>query len=89
MSRIVVNLDKLLREKEQKENRTLTIQTIANETGLNYATVSNWIKNRVDRAELTTIATFCDYLDCDTGDLLSRIEIETQDNTPLETSRRQ
>ncbi len=84
MSRIIVNLDNLLREKEEKENRTLTIQTIAKETGLNYATVSNWIKNRVDRAELTTIAIFCDYLQCDTGDLLSKIEEEM----PVESSRR-
>lgn len=76
MSRIVVNLDNLLREKEERENRTLTIQTIAKETGLNYATVSNWIKNRVDRAELTTIAIFCDYLECGTGDLLAKVEEE-------------
>lgn len=74
MSRIIVNLEPLIRRKEVLESRTLTIQIIAEETGLNYATVSNWIKNRVDRAELTTIATFCDYFDCDTSDLLSRVK---------------
>lgn len=76
MSRIIVNLHPLIRAKEAKENRALTILTISEETGLNYATVSNWIKNRVDRAELTTIAKFCDYFDCDTNALLTRIPDE-------------
>lgn len=76
MSRIIVNLNSLIRAKENQENRTLTIQTIAEETGLNYATVSNWIKNRVDRAELTTIAKFCDYFECDTNALLTKIPDE-------------
>jgi transcriptional regulator with XRE-family HTH domain len=74
MSHIIVNLKTLIQEKAAREDRTLTMQTIAEETGLNYATVSNWVKNRVDRAELTTIATFCDYFGCDTGDLLLRME---------------
>ena len=79
MSRIIVNLRKLVRDKESSENRTLTIQTISQETGLNYATVSNWIKNRVDRAELTTIATFCDYLNCEPNALLLKVEVEDED----------
>lgn len=78
MSRIVLNLKQLIQDKESRENRSLTIQTIAAETGLNYATVSNWIKNRVDRAELTTIARLCDYFNCDPGDLLLKIETSEQ-----------
>ena len=85
MSRVIVNLNALVRQKEERENRTLTIQTIADETGLNYATVSNWIKNRVDRAELTTVATFCDYLGCDTNELLVIVE---DDQPPIRQALR-
>lgn len=48
----------------------INLQTVQRETGLNYVTVSRWVKNRVDRVEFKTLAVWCHYLGVQPGDIL-------------------
>ena len=48
----------------------INLQMVQKETGLNYVTVSRWVKNRVDRVEFKTLAVWCRYLNVQAGDIL-------------------
>lgn len=48
----------------------INIAEVERETGLNYRTVSGWIKGRVERADFPVLEVWCKYLNCGVGDLL-------------------
>ena len=48
----------------------INLSQVERETGLNYITVSRWIKGQVDRADFPTLAIWCKYLGVGVGDIL-------------------
>lgn len=51
---------------EEEINLTL----IQQETGMNYRTVSAWVKGHVTRADFPVLAKWCSYLGVEVGDIL-------------------
>lgn len=60
----------LLAEKEKREGRRIRNKEIAQTVGVTQHTVARWLKNEVDKVELPVLEAFCDYFDCEVGDLL-------------------
>lgn len=48
----------------------INIAEIERDSGIAYATVARWVKNRVDRADFPILEAWCKYLNCNVGDLL-------------------
>lgn len=47
-------------------------KAIAQELNVNAATVTAWLRGSIQRTELDTIDKWCDYFDCEVGELLTR-----------------
>lgn len=63
----------LLQEKGAKQGERITQKDLAMATGITEATLSNWIKGKVDRFDAKVIDAICEYFDCQVGDLLEYI----------------
>ena len=64
-------IDDLVRGKEYREKRRLSLATIAKETGLAIGTVQKLRNGDVSRVYLSTLDTLCRYFDVDQiGDVL-------------------
>lgn len=48
----------------------VSLVQIADETGLSYQTVLTWYNFQPRRIDLNTLAVFCDYFQCQPGDLI-------------------
>ena len=48
----------------------INLTEVQRQTGLNYATVSDWVKGRVERADFPILAKWCFYLGVGVGDIL-------------------
>lgn len=64
------DFERLRRRKSYEENRTLTIRTMAEETGLAKDTLQKIKANHPARFDATTIDALCRYFNCTVGDLL-------------------
>ncbi|QPC81088.1 helix-turn-helix transcriptional regulator [Phototrophicus methaneseepsis] len=83
MERIVVNRTKeLLAIKSRREQRRITIRDIESETGLDKSVVHRWLQNEVRRIDLHVLEGWCNYLDCEPGDILVRETVEKADESP-------
>jgi DNA-binding Xre family transcriptional regulator len=60
----------LLTEKERREGRRIRNVEIAAATGVSLQLVGRWMRNEVTKFEAPILEKFCDYFDCDVGDLL-------------------
>jgi DNA-binding Xre family transcriptional regulator len=60
----------LLAYKEQKEGRRIRNKEIAQAVGVNEHTVARWIRNDVNKIDVPVLEAFCNYFECDVGDLL-------------------
>lgn len=58
------------------EGGQINMMEVQRDTGLNYITVSKWIKGQVDRADFATLDKWCEYLDCEVGDILIRVNAD-------------
>lgn len=77
---VISKVRRLRFEKEEKEGRKLTYETLQQETGLASNTLSRFLKNDpIDRFDGRTIDALCEYFDCGIGDIL-----EYRPNTPPE-----
>jgi DNA-binding Xre family transcriptional regulator len=64
-------LPELKRQKELQLGRRISQNEIAEETGLNPMTVSRWMRpTPVKALNDETIVAFCQYFECEIGDLL-------------------
>jgi DNA-binding Xre family transcriptional regulator len=84
--RVVNRLAEILAIKGRQEARKISVEMVSDETGLARNTIYLWIRNDVKRYDKDTLEVFCDYLDCEIGDLLIREAIpETSKNqiTPV------
>lgn len=68
----------LLGKKEQQLGRRITNTEISKATGISHPAVARWIRNEVTEAEFKVLAAFCEYFDCEIGDLLY-IERDTEE----------
>lgn len=64
MSKIVINLERVLSEKQISKTQ-LCYACKLQRTQLN-----NYCKNKVTRIDLNTLAKICDYLNCDVNEIL-------------------
>ena len=60
----------LIAEKELKENRKLTLRTIAQETGVSTNSLTAYNNQDVERFDASVLIAFCKYFHCDVGDIL-------------------
>jgi putative transcriptional regulator len=61
----------LLAEKEVKERRTISLATVAGETGISIYTITAFARNTLREAPLDVLDTLCRYFGCDVCDILS------------------
>lgn len=74
---IDVRVRELMEERFGPDDREWPSQTeIAEQLGVQPATVAAWLKKRVDRAELKTLDKWCEYFGVEVGDILVRIPPE-------------
>lgn len=52
------------------EGQEVNMSEVKRATGLNYGTIDNWMKDRINRVDFPTLVVWCDYLDCTVGDIL-------------------
>lgn len=60
----------LIQERERTMNRRIKLKDLAEFVGVTNHTITSWIRNDVRKYEAHIIEGFCDYFDCDLGDLL-------------------
>jgi DNA-binding Xre family transcriptional regulator len=65
----------LLGYKEQQLGRRIRNKEIAEAVGVNEHTIARWLNNEVQKIDVPVLEAFCDYFECDVGDLLY-IEVE-------------
>ena len=71
---IISRLRRLRFEKEEREGRKLTYETLQQETGLAFSTLSRLLKSGpIDRVDGKTLDVLCEYFDCSVGDVLERV----------------
>lgn len=71
---VISLLPSLVGQKQIDENRVIDVATIAQETGLTKQTVYTWLKGNLTRFESATIEAFCEYFQCDVGELLTVVD---------------
>jgi DNA-binding Xre family transcriptional regulator len=60
----------LLGYKEQQLGRRIRNKEIAEAVGVNEHTIARWLNNEVQKIDVPVLEAFCDYFECDVGDLL-------------------
>lgn len=60
----------VLAEKELRENRSIRLGNVVEETDVSNSTVLRLANNTIKRVPLDELAKLCAYLDCAVGDLL-------------------
>lgn len=64
----------LIDRKFAASGEPVTLSRVQEATGLNFNTVSRWYRGQVSSINFETLETWCNYLNCDVGDLLKRSE---------------
>lgn len=75
MVTIKIRIHELLEEKMKRDGRDpdrdpITQEEIANALSISRPTVSTYMKNRLDRLDKEILIKFCEYFECELGDLL-------------------
>lgn len=69
----------LLTEKERREERRVPLSEVAAAIKASNNTMTNWVRNKVQKYDTDLVERLCDYFDCDLTDLLY-FEIVKDDN---------
>lgn len=72
---MVSYLKPMIARKEVRENRRISLRTVAAETGVAISTVNRLANNTIRRVPLDELATLCEYLNCDISDILRLEEV--------------
>jgi putative transcriptional regulator len=70
----------LLAQKEIKESRRIPYEEIKLKTGMAMSTISAWSTNTITRYDANTIASLCEYFNCDVGELIVYESSNTRSN---------
>jgi len=71
----------LIQERERAMGRRVKLKDLSSFVGITNHTVTSWIRNEVRKYEAQIVEGFCDYFDCDIGDLLyfEYVEVEAEE----------
>jgi DNA-binding Xre family transcriptional regulator len=69
----------LIQERERKISRRIKLKDLAEFVGVTNHTITSWIRNDVRKYEAHIVEGFCDYFNCDLGDLLYFEMVEVED----------
>jgi DNA-binding Xre family transcriptional regulator len=69
----------LIQERERQINRRIKLKDLAESVDVTNHTVTSWLRNDVRKYEAGIIEGFCNYFDCDIGDLLYFEYVEVDD----------
>ncbi|MCM1115572.1 MAG: helix-turn-helix transcriptional regulator [Clostridium sp.] len=64
MSRIILNLDTIMKE------RKMSLNDLADKVGITNVNLSKLKNNKVTAVRFSTLSAICDALDCEPGDVL-------------------
>ncbi len=64
----------LLDEKRKRDEKPWRAVHIQRETGVTLQTISRWLQGTVTVAMAKTVIAFCEFLECDVGDLVVYVE---------------
>lgn len=70
----------LLGAKMHKENRDITLEEIAAQTGIARSSLGRWRNGDLESVRFETLDTLCKYFNCQPGDLLVRVDPEKPTN---------
>ena len=71
MSTIILNrFQVLLSQKEEQEQRHISLLEVHNQTGINWRTLQSWSNNKVSRFDSPILITLCEYFECELSDLI-------------------
>lgn len=76
---IRTRIDELIAIKGRKEGRRITRVAVAQETGLSYSSVTNWANSSLARFDAYQIITFCNYFDCEVGELFEMVSEDDEE----------
>lgn len=75
MSTIISNrFQVLLSQKEEQEQRNISLLEVHNQTGINWRTLQSWSNNKVSRFDSPILITLCEYFECNIEDLIQLIK---------------
>lgn len=60
----------MLARKEQRDGKRYTQKEIAELTNSSEATISRWMKGKIQGSNLATVYRLCDWLECEVGELV-------------------
>ncbi|NJL03545.1 MAG: helix-turn-helix transcriptional regulator [Chloroflexaceae bacterium] len=69
------NMYLLMGRKAQRENRRITLRTVADETNISYYTVNAIATERIREYPKDVLAELCTYFQCGVGDLLTLADV--------------
>jgi len=72
MSRFV----EMLAKKEAREGKRYSQRQISDITGVSPAVVSRWMKGDIEGGSLATVKKFCEFFNCQPGDLIYYVHQE-------------
>lgn len=70
MGNIVIKLHDVRAEKERRENRAITWETVSKETGIAYTTLLRMVHDDAIRYDRTVLLRLCEYFACSPGDII-------------------
>lgn len=70
---IVSNFAKLLEEKQQKENRFITLSEVSKETGVSRKTLWKWERNTIEHFNKDVLEALMEYFGVDMAEILVHI----------------
>lgn len=68
----------LLAEKKKKERRNISLQEVAEATGISRQALYKWENNRVNRFDVPVINALCQYFGIQPGELFEYVPDEAQ-----------
>ena len=71
-------LPALMAEKQLKENRVINVSVVARELGVSRQYLHKWVKDVFKGYDKEMIDRFCDYFNCEPGDIIIRVKDEQQ-----------
>lgn len=72
----------LLARKMRLENRNITYEIIADETGISKSSIQKWATNTLARRDDHATMAFLEYFDCTFNELLVVVKIGSEDDDP-------
>lgn len=77
----------LLAQKAERDGRgKISHEEVAEKTNVGLSTISRYANNRVGQYSDRVVLALCDYLDCEIGDFLVKVEVEDAPTPEIETA---